>query len=42
MDIGTLMLPFRFGFTQSAFLISIVVSIPTALLSSFLMMKGGL
>ena len=40
MDIDTLMLPFRFGFMQNAFLISILVSIPTALLSCFLVMKG--
>lgn len=40
MDIETLMLPFRFAFMQNAFLISIIVSIPTALLSCFLVMKG--
>jgi manganese/iron transport system permease protein len=40
MDIDTLMLPFRFGFMQNAFLISIIVSVPTALLSCFLVMKG--
>ncbi len=40
MDIETLTLPFRFGFMQNAFLISILVSVPTALLSCFLVMKG--
>jgi manganese/iron transport system permease protein len=40
MDIDTLLLPFRFGFMQNAFLISILVSVPTALLSCFLVMKG--
>ncbi|MGO4915840.1 metal ABC transporter permease [Pseudogemmobacter sp. W21_MBD1_M6] len=40
MDIEALMLPFQFAFMQNAFLISIIVSIPTALLSCFLVMKG--
>ena len=40
MDIETLLMPFRFGFMQNAFLISIIVSVPTALLSCFLVMKG--
>ncbi|MEJ6479301.1 MAG: metal ABC transporter permease [Octadecabacter sp.] len=40
MDIETLMLPFQFAFMQNAFLISMIVSIPTALLSCFLVMKG--
>ncbi|MGR3761986.1 metal ABC transporter permease [Roseobacteraceae bacterium NS-SX3] len=40
MDIETLLLPFRFAFMQNAFLISIMVSVPTALLSCFLVMKG--
>lgn len=40
MDIDTLTLPFRFGFMQNAFLISIIVSVPTALLSCFLVVKG--
>ena len=40
MEIDTLLLPFRFGFMQNAFLISILVSVPTALLSCFLVMKG--
>ncbi|MDJ1016266.1 MAG: metal ABC transporter permease [Paracoccaceae bacterium] len=40
MDIETLMMPFRFGFMQNAFLISIIVSVPTALLSCFLVLKG--
>ena len=40
MDIDTLLLPFRFGFMQNAFLICMIVSIPTALLSCFLVMKG--
>lgn len=40
MDIETLLLPFRFGFMQNAFYISILVSVPTALLSCFLVVKG--
>jgi len=40
MDIETLTLPFRFPFMQNAFLICMIVSVPTALLSCFLVMKG--
>ncbi len=40
MDMQTLLMPFTFGFMQNAFLISIIVSVPTALLSCFLVMKG--
>lgn len=41
MDLTTyLLLPFQFGFMQNAFLISLIVSVPTALLSCFLVMKG--
>ena len=40
MDFATLMMPFQFPFMQNAFLISIIVSVPTALLSCFLVMKG--
>ena len=40
MNYETLMLPFQFAFMQNAFLISIIVSVPTALLSCFLVMKG--
>lgn len=36
----TLLLPFQFTFIQNAFYISIIVSVPTALLSCFLVMKG--
>ena len=39
-DLATAMMPFRFGFMQNAFLISIIVSVPTALLSCFLVLKG--
>lgn len=39
-DAATLLMPFRFGFMQNAFLISIIVSVPTALLSCFLVLKG--
>ncbi len=38
--IDTLLLPFSFPFMQNAFLISAIVSVPTALLSCFLVMKG--
>ncbi|WP_371224769.1 metal ABC transporter permease [Roseovarius sp. 2305UL8-3] len=34
------LLPFQFAFMQNAFLISIIVAVPTALLSCFLVMKG--
>jgi len=40
MDLELLLLPFRFGFMQNAFWISIIVSVPTALLSCFLVLKG--
>ncbi|WP_029064017.1 metal ABC transporter permease [Labrenzia sp. DG1229] len=40
MDLDTLLLPFKFPFMQNAFLICIIVSVPTALLSCFLVMKG--
>ena len=35
-----LLLPFQFPFMQNAFLISLIVSVPTALLSCFLVIKG--
>lgn len=40
MDFETLVMPFQFAFMQNAFLISLIVSVPTALLSCFLVMKG--
>ena len=40
MNIDYLMLPFQFPFMQNAFYISMIVSVPTALLSCFLVMKG--
>ena len=40
MDFEILTLPFKFQFMQNAFLISMIVSVPTALLSCFLVMKG--
>ena len=39
-DLATALMPFRFGFMQNAFAISIIVSLPTALLSCFLVLKG--
>ena len=36
----TLLLPFQFAFMHNAFYISMIVSVPTALLSCFLVMKG--
>jgi len=36
----TLLMPFQFGFMQNAFWISLIVSVPTALLSCFLVLKG--
>jgi len=38
--IETLLLPFAFPFMQQAFLIAVVVAVPMALLSSFLVLKG--
>ena len=40
MSFETLILPFQFEFMQNAFLIALIVSIPSALLSCFLVMKG--
>lgn len=36
----TLLMPFQFGFMQNAFWICLIVSVPTALLSCFLVLKG--
>ena len=36
----TLLLPFQFPFMQNAFLICLIVAVPTALLSCFLVLKG--
>lgn len=38
--IETLLLPFQFAFMQNAFAISVIVAVPTALLSCFLVLKG--
>ncbi|MCA2011587.1 metal ABC transporter permease [Cereibacter sphaeroides] len=40
MMMETLLLPFRFGFMQEAFLIAAMIAVPTALLSCFLVLKG--
>jgi manganese/iron transport system permease protein len=40
MDLQVLLFPFQFPFMQNAFLIALIVSVPTALLSCFLVMKG--
>lgn len=40
IDLDSLLTPFRFGFMQNAFLISLIVAAPTALLSCFLVLKG--
>jgi len=40
MDLETVLLPFRFPFMQNAFLICLIVAIPTALLSCYLVLKG--
>jgi len=37
---GTLLMPFQFPFMQQAFIISILVAVPAALLSCFLVLKG--
>ncbi len=38
--IETVLMPFQFAFMQNAFLIALIVSVPTALLSCFLVLKG--
>jgi manganese/iron transport system permease protein len=38
--LGTILLPFQFPFMQTAFAISVLVAIPAALLSCFLVLKG--
>jgi len=40
MDLDVLLLPFKFPFMQKAFTISLIVAIPTAMLSCFLVVKG--
>ncbi|SPJ25308.1 metal ABC transporter permease [Palleronia abyssalis] len=40
MTVETLLLPFQFPFMQNAFLIALIVSVPTALMSCFLVLKG--
>ena len=40
IDFGVLMMPFKFDFMINAFAISAMISVPTALLSCFLVMKG--
>jgi len=40
MDLENLLLPLNFPFMQNAFFICVLVSVPTALLSCFLVMKG--
>ncbi|CAG0950431.1 partial Manganese transport system membrane protein MntB, partial [Rhizobiaceae bacterium] len=40
MIIETLFLPFRFPFMQQAFVIAVLVAVPMALLSCFLVLKG--
>lgn len=38
--IDSLLAPFAFGFMQNAFMIALIISVPTALLSCFLVLKG--
>ena len=40
MSVDALLLPFQFPFMQNAFLIAMIVAVPTALLSCFLVLKG--
>lgn len=40
IDLDALLLPFAFGFMRNAFYISILVSVPTALISCYLVLKG--
>ena len=39
-SLDTLLMPFRFGFMLNAFYISLLVAVPTAMLSCFLVLKG--
>jgi manganese/iron transport system permease protein len=39
-ELDTLLMPFRFGFMLNAFAISLIVAVPTALLSCYLVLKG--
>lgn len=38
--IDTLFAPFQFPFMQNAFLIAVLISVPTAILSCFVVLKG--
>ncbi|ORE96085.1 iron ABC transporter permease component [Stappia sp. 22II-S9-Z10] len=40
MSLDTALMPFQFPFMQNAFLIAVIVAVPTALLSCFLVLKG--
>ncbi|WP_102868496.1 metal ABC transporter permease [Pseudovibrio exalbescens] len=40
MDLSNLLMPFQFPFMQNAFYISLLVAVPTALLSCYLVLKG--
>ena len=40
LDIDIIFLPFQFSFMVKAFTISLLISVPTALLSCFLVIKG--
>ena len=40
MAMDTLLLPFQFGFMQKAFLMGLIIAVPAALLSCFLVVKG--
>ena len=40
MNFETLLMPFQFLFMQKAFFIVLILSVPTALLSCFLVIKG--
>ncbi len=40
MDFDTLLAPFQFGFMREAFLVSVFVAVPAALVSCFLVVKG--
>ena len=40
IDFATITMPFNFNFMVNAFIISVLISVPTGLLSCFLVMKG--
>ena len=40
MGLDAVLLPFQFGFMQKAFFMGLIIAVPAALLSCFLVVKG--